>query len=1271
MPGTAMAELEAFLQQPPPNWNPPSSLVANNPMAIAHAGLEYLRESGDDQFLLVRVVLELAARQQQQQQQLLSGHEEELLFHCVTGCRQVTLWHYKTKLSTRFIQTLRDCMMMFGFEPAFRRHRTVQMACFTTSAALWKRGWNALDQNGNSSDASGETQMSENDEEDRDPTPEEERLIQGMVHLTNSSLDNSTWAPLVISKLRKSDNLFHCMERLFQSQAPHLVEGSALFLQALVTEFVGRSAVSYRLPLEYHKQTHRTFQKDGALTTITSLALTSLGHILTVLANDGTQHQHSFETSASVALAVVQLTSECLGWEFGLAAWDFGKLGASSTSSGKASLRLPVEWSSVLHPIPLVKALVHVILKLHQINPSTRTSPLAHSLRQLLLSLATLTGPIFPNAQERQQYASILLDGTLQLIQRVDTQEENTYLIDVLQLLGRLVANFRLSVLVDLASLLNPLLQTMASIGQKLLQDQTQECERVGGDLEEMNLREWREEALAVLLMDCAVMLASDPWIMYSGTESTRRQAQRHLASLILGPLYRGMVECRTRMAALEEHFLVSQETQLDETREEIMAFDLEDELEAISAVGRLHLESALACLAERHGQIMPGLQAIWGEAGQQSTVTAEIAGLLEEARLWTMYVSYLLTDDNQGESPEIPLAVLQACQEEFDLQQQPSSSVTASIVSAVQALIQFAEAQMQRVAANPSNLRLSPMLAKTFLQFFQRWAPAYIYPGNHGSSSAGNPILEAWSQPAKAHQSVSFCLTLALYYQCYWPLERIVQDEANKLLLAMVKRGGRLRHAVVASPVFVEMVKFHCVTAGICHVISSEQDFENIVRSKFEGSSIMTNTSSTSWAMSRGYQRLSYDDRAQTLATIMIACSDSSDAASSSLLNESLKVIHASFISLTQTLDKGGASASDLNTKELTCLCLAMLYGVTNASEMNESERIPHFLTPLLPPLAGLMSHCEADLTVCESLLRLFQNYAAQFVVVLNKEQSLILFQASADLLKSYSKHHCANRVIRKSNAEAEAEEEQAYNDILCAIQLLVNLGAKDFIDACNTTGGEGVDSGQVTDMIFFGLQQLLPLMTQGLLQFPTLCTQFFELVGFMMDTYPEKVCQLPFDVFNPLLHALLFGMSHHDVNVARPSLRGLSSIAREHVENHALQPIMTQHAPDLLDQCLSRLFSDVIFRPVIMDRIEPTGAALLVMAAADGARLSIAMTQICEMTYQRDNRLKEALSALLTSERLSKVVATGYEGRMNVVLFKEEFQNFVTKIQSFMMIR
>ena len=159
-----------------------------------------------------------------------------------------------------------------------------------------------------------------------------------------------------------------------------------------------------------------------------------------------------------------------------------------------------------------------------------------------------------------------------------------------------------------------------------------------------------------------------------------------------------------------------------------------------------------------------------------------------------------------------------------------------------------------------------------------------------------------------------------------------------------------------------------------------------------------------------------------------------------------------------------------------MACLCISLYDGVALAGDMVGSERIPKFISPQLAHLSGLMEFYADDLSICEGLLRFFKNYSYHFISILDISSCLLLFQASSNLLKSYSTNHCSSNrsVIVKSSTE-EVEEEQKYSDVLCAIELLVQLGSKDFF----YSGEQSIDSAQVSEMIFVGLQQILPLMT------------------------------------------------------------------------------------------------------------------------------------------------------------------------------------------------
>lgn len=356
----------------------------------------------------------------------------------------------------------------------------------------------------------------------------------------------------------------------------------------------------------------------------------------------------------------------------------------------------------------------------------------------------------------------------------------------------------------------------------------------------------------------------------------------------------------------------------------------------------------------------------------------------------------------------------------------------------------------------------------------------------------------------------------------------------------------------------------------------------------------------------------------------------------------------------------------TNIDAKEMASLCVELYGGVARAGEMVASERISKFLTPSLSHLSGLMAFYADDLSICESLLRLFRDYAEQFIAVLEPDACFALFQASGELLKSYSAVHCSStRVIARSS-----DEEQSYSDILCAIQLLIQLGTKDFIQL-GSKDSDGTNSSQVTDMIFFGLQQILPLMTRGLLQFPTLCTQYFSLVGFMMETYPDRVRILPYELFDALLDSLLFGMSYHDTSVAKCSLQGLAGIMKEHLQLKVLDVHLAKNA-ELLDKCSHRLLTEVAFQNCVWDRIEATGMALLPLAAADLNRFALVVQRICQqIPSEYQPRLSHAFEQLLQPDILGKVLSNGYEGRQNRLRFKKDFESFCQDVHSFLVLK
>lgn len=1193
---SAASELQQLLTVPPADFagNP------HNPAAIALAALQTLRDDGDERFLFLRTLLELQGE---------AARQEELLFHCLTGCRHVILNKWTT-YSSAFREAVRDFLLSWGIRSVLPR--TIEMACYTTAASFWKRQWNDEAVVANSSTV----------------RPEEQALMDAMRQAQPVNIQTR-------------QELFQYIKGLLQPSQD--MTSGAKFLSVLVGEFMGKSAVQYFLPLEFHKRAHGAFEQDDWLNQCLQLSMGSLSHIVSHISSGVTDEQ------ANIALAVVQLTTDVIGWEFGTDAWD---IGVPFPGSGKTLIRPPVAWRDYLIRPDFVGAVFHM----HELVVRTNAQ-LAHGLRQLLLLLASLSGRIFSDDTQRKAFATYLVDGSLKLLSssaRIDVQETSE-LLDVLSLVSRLIANFKLSTLVQLPTLA-PFLNAIASTGKTLLEANLKECEDVKGDVEMMENREWRDEALA-LLLEGAVLLCGDPWLLYAGTEESRKAAQLSLAQA-LGPLYNAFVICRVRMARLEEYYITAHAAELDEVREEISAVDLEEEMSSVAVIGRLNLSNSLGCLSSLFQSVIPQLRSLWDS--QSVDVTPDGATVLEETRLLTMCIGHLLTDDNSGESPVIPESIVAACRGD--------ETTTNAIAGASQSVLSLAELQASKIATNPQDPRLSPLLATSFLWFLNRWAPAYLKPANYGTAADVKPslILATWSSEEASQQVVSFCATLSLHYQCFWPQERQVQDGAQSLILSLAKRGNNIRSQLIASPSFTVILTCHCLTAGIRHN-APPTELAAIVQSKAA-------TMMSSIHMIQGYQRLRYEDKSSILTALLMATSDTKNETAKAMFQECLGAVHTAFSSLVQALSLKQVTASDVNAQEMACLCVELYGGVARAGEIDEPEMIPAFLTPSLPHLSGLMANYAQDLVICEGLLRFFRDYTEQFVAMLDREQSVALFTACAELLKSYSTHHVTSRVIKRpttSSAEVEAEEEQDYSDVLCAIQLLIHLGTKDFLDICTSDSQKGVDSQQVTDVIFFGLQQIIPLMTQGLLQYPTLCTQYFALVGFMMDTYPDKVCLLPYELFDALLESLLFGMSHVDPFVSKSSLQGIAGLAREHLRTQALRQHLSSH-PEILDKCAGRLLKEVVFQSIVWDRLEPCGMALLPLAAVDINRFVAVVQGLAQQVApEHQPRLQAAFETLIQPEMIAKISSGGYEGRMNRIRFKKAFEDFAKDIHSFLVIK
>lgn len=1224
-----------------------------------HKNLEDLRDSGDKTFLFLRTLVELTSYHYSIAP--INSQQNELLFHSILGFRHVVLYRWN-QFHPDFRSTFRDFILCLGLGHESIVNplpKSVANACLSCSAAFWKRCWR-------NDHISNDAQLS----------AEENHLLQLLVsHPISLKLipNNDTMAlfghieSIIVQSLSSSSVANTSISALL-----HRATMSTSFLSCLIGEFSGgNTAAAYNCSLEFHRLSHVAFEEKG-LQMCLKISIFGLSSIISQLSSVGGMNGNLLH----LAVGTVNLTIDVLSWEFGSIGGKWGRTG------GSGLVRPPETWREWIVRPDFLGAIFELYKSLRgdrskAIMESLALENLKHLLRQLLILLSSITGTIFADRNEKIAYSGFMIDGCLSVLslalpELVDgskksinhSEQLESEVVDMCSMIARLVSNFRVELLSQLPTFEN-MLSAINTVGDTLLKISLDELKKVQGDSELVEGGYWRNEALGYLL-ESVVSLTDDNWL-FGIRPGNAQDIALSTMSKSLASMYHSYVRCRIDMAKMEEYFITMNATELDEVREEIVSMTMEEEMSSACSLGRVNLESSISCLCSLFQTCFPRLKQLFETEGNLSP---NGAATLEETRLLLMCTCHLLTDDALGESPRIPEAVLNACSK-------PTSSagdfkrgnvnyvrITSDMVAMVNNLISLAEFQVSKIAINPNNHHLSPLIAKTLLWFLKRWGPAYILSlandsGSSSSESNSGEITDVWNTKESGGEAVSFCVSLCLRYQCFWPQEAQVQEACCQLLLALAKRGRGLRLLLMNSKSMEHLIVLHSITAARIHASQRiDQPHAGLTP-----------------AIINGYKRIPYKFRGQLLTAILIASSEVGDFTSESSFKACLDAVQNAFGELLVALETKRVKIDCVITKDMICLCVELFDGIARSSEMSHPERVPIFLSPILPRLSQLMSFYASDIIICELLLKFFCSYAEHFITMLDREQSLSLFRSSAELLKAYSTNHCNSRSVRvasKKSTETDLEEEQSYSDILCAIQLLNHLGAKDFVDSFSSEriGSDGVDTHEVTEVIFFGLQQILPLMTKGLMSFPTLCNQYFSLVGFTMETYAERVGALPYELFKGLLDSMLFGMSHANSYISKCSLEGISALAQEQIERKSISSHLAQDE-NIFDDCSFRLLQEVIFQSIIWDRLEPSALALLGLASVDMNRFVNVVHKISSsMDIENQHRLQNAFQRLMQPDVISKVANGNFGGRLNKMRFRKDFEDFVKDIHSAVLI-
>ncbi|ETI35931.1 hypothetical protein F441_17701 [Phytophthora nicotianae CJ01A1] len=1046
---------------------------------------------------------------------------------------------------------------------------------------------------------------------------------------------------------------------------------AAKWLLAFVTEFSSASRASNMMqPVEFHTKSRRTLEKSGGLKNIVALAVPlledSIRSTTTACGDAGSAGDVPVE-QLELLDAAFRLCVELLNWQFedprvGNLTWSLSVSANDDDTGNRPVLTPQASW----RPILVRPDLIHSAFNTYAFfrNVAAKNETLLHLARQFLIQLASLQGPIFERKTEQVQFMGEIFRGVVTVVHNpfLDLLAQSDItgyelatreLIDCCQLLFRLVNNIGLTALLQANSgqLFSSFIEELASLTSKLLHSALERIQR--------HLRENPNEAIDELwelegvdiLLDAWVALANDPQLLEVGVSTSKPEAEQALALLseASAPVVELYLQVQLELCAVEA--LAEQDE--EEDVEDNAASSAREQYELAAALARLNSSASASLLVSLVQSLMNNVQQELTKLQGRDEMTPVLSQLFEKLHFVILFVGLLLADDFEGERPGIPNRIHATLQGVATAEESPVVNLIMLIMSHI------LEFETTRLAQNPSSDCVSPFVSEGLIKMTTRLCATYLSPDVLVDAGEVAPALLqvfGFQNGGRAGELLNFLVQKATVYLLHWPTQPVVMENLIEFLLVLSN------------------------TRAINSVLNSEM-WQSLVQANASAGSFITPTGGNATPLNTAVARVPANLRGQLTEAVCRAGMASTD--------QNMRAAHFQAVSqpLAQRLQQliatpnfeSKQTANDVRVKEELKLLVEMYSGVARSTESTSHAPITTFCLPALPVIVKIFQIFQGDSQIVNLILNFFCVMVEAQLCYLSPRDALQVYTASDDLIHAYCRHN-----LGKKSMLGDAEEEN-YTDLLALLTLLSHLVAKDFIDFSEdaTTQQEQADatraSSVVADVVFSGLRQVIPLMTEQLLAYPSLSKQYFTLVSYMVEVYAEKLVSLPSELFQMLLHSLLIGMRQVSVDVVRNSFQALGELASYHwkalqSQRPGLEAHRQQH-PDMFMAFLRVIFRMALFEdfnPVILDGCAGTLFPLILIEQARYSALAEEISrEQASMDAGSQQRLAAAFAELisfLTPGDIATGTATTRKMRMQ---FKTNLYAFVAEARGFLQVK
>ncbi|KAJ3070428.1 Exportin-4 [Podochytrium sp. JEL0797] len=470
------------------------------------------------------------------------------------------------------------------------------------------------------------------------------------------------------------------------------------------------------------------------------------------------------------------------------------------------------------------------------------------------------------------------------------------------------------------------------------------------------------------------------------------------------------------------------------------------------------------------------------------------------------------------------------------------STSMESDLVVSVSSIIFQILSVFSNVQSGSTAMGVcSPLIIETLFLFLKRWSRTYLFINPSDYPKMSKSLAQAYSAAGGGPQLFDFMILSAQQNFVVWESEEAVLGAIIELLQSFAVRGVA-RDRMIQSAQFQSLVNFF---------VSRIQDMPTSTHSPMIRVLATISTQGSNPELEAGY----FHELTGMLKTRLFAVTQRPDFA--------------------RVFQTQGVKNEVVNTLE-------MYEGLCLAADYNTAATIFQCMIGYLDTFGRLFQVYRNISEVNLYVLRVFGEIAKMLSLhEANLEERRAFYTSYTSVLKIYSN---SNIGVKSSSSY---DEEDRFNDLTIVLETLSNLILV-----------ESKDEDRY-DVVFYGVNMVLPLITAEMLKYPTLSQKSLELVCNVVRHFPSKLLELDTEVLENILSVLQFGTTESSVfEVQKLSFEAITGVVRfcvTELRNGDTTDTMALYPS--IDATLQHILDYMLFKEFDPDLIESVGETLYML--------------------------------------------------------------------------